>query len=285
MYKVKEEGRQNYLFYTPGLTDSALESMLYRAQLQSALDNQEFVLHYQPLISIEENKVVGFESLIRWQHPEKGLVYPDKFIGFAEESGLIVQIGYWVIETVCKQMQEWQQTGISIEHIAVNVSGVQLQVDFVNKVLQILSETGTEAHNLEFEITETFLMKGLKQPVEKLQELRNHGIIVAIDDFGVGYSSLSQLRQLPSHGLKIDRSFVNDIVEDVDDRAIVKAIVGLGKNLNLEITAEGVETLEQHVLLKNMGCKKSQGYFYAKPCPASEVPDIYKMLNQQLKNI
>ena len=284
MYRVKDDGRQNYCFYTPELTHSAQENLLYRGQLQYALENREFELHYQPLISLTDNKIVGFEALIRWRHPELGLVPPDKFIGHAEESHLIIPIGIWVIETVCQQIIEWQTNGVVFEKIAVNVSGIQLRPGFANTVADILCETQFAPRFLELEITETFLMQGLKQPVNQLQELRKLGIKLAIDDFGVGYSSLSQLKQLPTQCLKIDRSFVGDIVDDLDDRAIVEAVIGLGQILNLAVTAEGVETSEQHSLLKKMGCQKAQGYFYAKPSPAAEIPDLYQSLSERLKH-
>ena len=285
MYRAKEEGRQAYRYYKPSLTDVAYESMLFRSQLQNALEKDEFVLHYQPLISLEENKVVGLEALIRWQHPELGLLFPDKFIRHAEESSLIVPMGYWVIEEVCRQIQKWLEVGVEVEQVAVNVSGVQLQTAFTQKVTDILNTSNTDASLLEFEITETFLMKGLKQPVEQLDALRNLGVSLAIDDFGVGYSSLSQLKQLPTQCLKIDRSFVNDIVDDPDDLAIVEAIIALGKTLKLDITAEGVETSKQHELLRQLGCKKTQGYFYAKPCPADTIPALLDELNQRIKTI
>jgi EAL domain-containing protein (putative c-di-GMP-specific phosphodiesterase class I) len=179
--------------------------------------------------------------------------------------------------------------GLVIEWVALNVSGVQLQqATFANKVAEILNDTNTPANLLEFEITETFLMKGLKQPVAQLEALRVLGVSLAIDDFGVGYSSLSQLKQLPTQCLKIDRSFVNDIVIDPDTCAIVEAIIAMGKTLKLETTAEGVESLEQHTLLHQLGCKKTQGYFYAKPvyakpCPPEDIPSLYEALNERLK--
>ncbi len=284
MYRAKEEGRQDYRYYMPSLTDSAYESMLFRSQLQNALDKNEFELHYQPVISLEENRIIGFEALIRWRHPELGLIYPDKFIRYAEESNFIVLIGYWVIEQACQQIKAWRQMGLSIERIALNVSGVQLQqTTFANKVAEILSDTNTPANLFEFEITETFLMKGLKQPVAQLEALRALSISLAIDDFGVGYSSLSQLKQLSTQCLKIDRSFVNDIVTDPDACAIVEAIIAMGKTLKLDITAEGVEEFAQHTLLCKLGCKNTQGYFYAKPCPPQDIPSLYEALNERLK--
>ena len=285
MYSVKEQGRQNYLFYTPSLTETAYENMLYRGQLQTALNKDEFELHYQPLISITKNKVIGFEALIRWRHPSLGLVYPDKFIRFAEETNLIVPIGYQVIEKVCQQLAEWKNMGIAVKYIAVNVSGVQLQSDFADTVANILNKNNTSPDSLDIEITETFLMKGLKQSVEQLEKLRENGINLSIDDFGVGYSSLSQLKQLPIDYLKIDRSFVGDIVDEPNDLAIVEAIIAMSKTLKLDITAEGVETAEQYALLQNLGCDKVQGYHFSKPVPASNIPQVYKEVNEYLSTL
>ena len=282
MYQVKEEGRKNFCFYTPKLTDSAYENMLYRGQLQSALERNEFELHYQPIISLLEKRVCGLEALIRWRHSNGKLVYPDKFIHHAEQSNLILPIGLWVIETVCTQIQTWKTHGIEIDQVAVNVSGNQLHPGFSKDVSDILKRTGTTAQKLEFEVTETFFIKGLNQSIIELDGLRQLGISLAIDDFGVGYSSLSQLKQLPTQCLKIDRSFVGDIVDKSDDLAIVQGIIALGKSLNLQITAEGVETTKQHMLLAELGCQKTQGYFYAKPQPSSEIVKVCLEINEKL---
>lgn len=285
MYSVKEQGRQGYMFYNPSISESAYEKMHYRGELQNALKNDEFEIYYQPLISVTKYKIIGFEALIRWNHPTEGLVYPDKFIRYAEELNLISPIGYWVIENVCQQFKQWNGAGLSIEHIAVNVSGIQLQSDFAKNVSQILEKSKTPSEFLDLEITETFLMKGLKIPVEQLNQLRDSGINLSIDDFGVGYSSLSQLKQLPINNLKIDRSFVGDIVDDLDDLAIVEAVIAMGKKLKLNITAEGVETAEQFKLLKTMGCDIAQGYHFSKPVPSQEIPDIYKQINEYLDSL
>lgn len=284
MYSVKEQGRQGYMFYNPSISQSAYEKLHYHGELQNALKKDEFEIYYQPLISLIKNKIIGFEALLRWNHPTEGLVYPDKFIRYAEELNLISPIGYWVIENVCQQLKEWNAVGLSIEYIAVNVSGVQLQSNFAETVSQILEKSKTPAEFLDLEITETFLMKGLKIPLEQLKQLRNSDINLSIDDFGVGYSSLSQLKQLPINNLKIDRSFIGDIVHDLDGLAIVEAVIAMGKKLKLNITAEGVETAEQFRLLKTMRCDIAQGYHFSKPVPSKDIPVIYKQINEYLNS-
>ena len=282
MYLAKEEGRQGYRFYTPQLTDSAYENLLYRSKLRTALDKNEFELRYQPLISLRENRVVGVEALIRWQHPELGLVSPDKFIKYAEESNLIIPMGEWVIAQGCRQLNEWRGNGVNLEYISINLSGVQLQHGLADSITRILYECAIEPRYVEFEITETALMEKLKDPVTQLQQLQQLGVRLAIDDFGVGYSSLSQLKQLPIYGLKIDRSFVGDIVVDRNDLAIVEAIVALGNTLQLCVTGEGVETEQQHRLLYDLGCERAQGYFYAKPVEAAALPETIAAIQQRL---
>lgn len=282
MYRAKDIGRQCYSLYTANMSDSPHESILYRGQLQAALEKDEFVLHYQPLVSFQENKIIGFEALIRWQHPELGLIYPDKFISFAEESNLIIPMGYWVLEKVCQQLKIWRGI-LSTEHIAINVSGIQIQSDFAHNIAEVLNTNHTNTAQIELEITETFLMNGFAQSVSQLEQLRELGLSLSIDDFGTGYSSLSQLKHLPIHNLKIDRSFVGNIIDDPDDLAIVEAIIAMGKKLKLQITAEGVETAEQHALLHKIGCHTAQGYYYARPVPAIQIPATLSEINARLK--
>ena len=282
MYRAKEEGRDSFRFYTPALTDSSYERMLLRTHLRSALEGNEFELYYQPVVNLETERLVGFEALLRWHHPELGLVSPDKFIAHAEESNLIIPIGFWVVEQGARQAKRWLEQGLRFETIAINVSGVQLQGAFAEGVAHIIADVAIAPSLLELEITETFIMRGLRRPVSQLKQLRSMGIRLAIDDFGVGYSSLSQLKQLPTQRLKIDRSFVGDIVEDADDLAIVEAIIALGKTLQLDITAEGVETEGQHRLLRRLGCQSAQGYFYARPSPASEIPEAIARMTERL---
>ena len=210
------------------------------------------------------------------------MIYPDKFIRYAEESNLIIPIGYWVIENVCKPIGQWNRMGLEYDKVAVNISGIQLQSNFTDDVEKIIARTDINPEQLEFEITETFLMKSLDQPVTQLNNLRALGASLAIDDFGVGYSSFSQLKQLKTHCLKIDKSFVDNIVSDDDDKAIVAAIIALGKTLNMVITAEGVETLEQFSLLRELGWRKAQGYYFAKPQAADEIATLYHSLNTLL---
>ena len=285
MYRVKEEGRQNYRFYTPGLSENAEENLLYRGQLQKALDNDEFILHYQPIVSLSGEIIIGMEALLRWQHPEKGLIYPDKFINYAEESNLILPIGYKVIEKVCDQIYEWKKYNFDFGRISINVSGKQLQSGFADMVSNILSDKNIDAKLIELEITENFLLRGMQQPVNQLNMLRDLGVNLSIDDFGVGYSSLSQLKQLPFQSLKIDRSFVRDINQNNDDLAIVNSIIALGKTLKLDIIAEGVETKDHHVILESLGCQKAQGYYYSKPQAPMDIPTLCNVLSEKIKMI
>lgn len=283
MYQVKAEGRQGYRRYTAGLTDVASDNIWYRSQLLRAVEQDEFELHYQPLISLDEHRVVGAEALIRWRHPEMGLVYPDKFIRFAEESSLIVPIGNIVIERACQQFKQWQAEGLMFDYVAINVSGLQLRSGFAEQVDATMKKMGVLPSQLELEITETFLMQHLHHASDQLAKLKALGLSISIDDFGTGYSSLSQIKQLPIETIKVDRSFVGDIVEDSDDRAIVEAVIAMGRALNLTLLAEGIETQTQHEMITALGSHKAQGYFYSKPVRPHLMADIFAEINQRLQ--
>lgn len=283
MYQVKDEGRQGYRRYTTGLTDAANDNIWYRSQLLRAVEQDEFELHYQPLISLGDGQVVGVEALIRWRHPDMGLVYPDKFIRFAEESGLIVPIGYLVLEQACRQFMQWQSEGLALDYVAINVSGVQLRSGFAEQVGAIMQQVGISPDNVELEITETFLMQHLHHAVDQLAQLKTLGISISIDDFGTGYSSLSQIKQMPIETIKVDRSFVVSIVEDNDDRAIVEAVIAMGRALNLTLLAEGIETQTQHEMITALGSHKAQGYFYSKPVKPKLMAEVCAGINQRLQ--
>ncbi|WP_256857688.1 putative bifunctional diguanylate cyclase/phosphodiesterase [Solemya velum gill symbiont] len=218
MYRAKEEGRNNYQFYTEALTHKAFERVLMENNLRQALEKEEFILHYQPQLDLHTGKIVGAEALIRWQQPQLGLISPSRFIPIAEDSGLIMPIGEWVLQEACSQAKKWLDKGIDIGRIAVNVAGPQLQRGRLVEVVQdVLAKCGLPASRLEIEVTESLLMQKTESAIKQLDELRQLGIVLAIDDFGTGYSSLSYLKQLPIHKLKIDRSFVHDIPGDPDD--------------------------------------------------------------------
>ncbi|NOY84307.1 MAG: EAL domain-containing protein [Nitrospirae bacterium] len=278
MYRAKEEGRNDYQFYTAALTTAVFERLTMETALRHALKNEELVLYYQPQYSMKTGKVIGAESLIRWQHPELGFILPDRFIPLAEESGLIEPIGKWVLRTACRQMRTWLDEGLVLRHMAVNISGVQVQRGaFVQTVREALQDVDLDPSHLELEIIETFIMQKTDWAISILDELKSLGVRMAIDDFGTGYSSLSYLKRLPVDKLKIDRSFIRDIAHDTDDEAIVRAVVALGQSLQLEVNAEGLETESQYDFLKKLGCDEVQGFLYSKAVSAENFVKLMRV--------
>jgi diguanylate cyclase (GGDEF)-like protein/PAS domain S-box-containing protein len=270
MYSAKENGRGNYQFFAPGLARAAHEALIKEAKLREALLRGEFVLHYQPQMNVKDNKLIGIEALIRWRHPELGLLEPGEFVSFAEGRGLIIPIGQWVLAEACKQNRAWQAAGAPAVPVAVNVSAVQFRRgNLVAEVGRILDESGLDGRYLELELTESVLMDQA-QAIDTLDGLRNLGVSLAIDDFGTGYSSMSYLKRYPIDKLKIDRSFVTDLLTDPDDVAITRAIINMGQALNLTLIAEGVEKKQQLSLLRDFGCDEYQGYLSSLPLPADE---------------
>jgi EAL domain-containing protein (putative c-di-GMP-specific phosphodiesterase class I) len=246
----------------------ALERLTMEADLRSAIENGELRLHYQPQIDLSTHQILGAEALIRWQHPKLGLLSPAKFIPMAEDTDLIFPLGEWSIREACRQLISWQQTGLTGLRVSVNVSPNQFhQKNFVETVAQILAETGIDPRTLQLEITETSLIRSADHVVTRLAELKEMGLMVAIDDFGVGYSSLGYLKQLPIDMLKIDRSFVSEVSSDPDDAALVMAIITLAHNLRLKVLAEGVETEDQLRFLRLLRCDEGQGYLFGKAQP------------------
>ncbi len=266
MYRAKEGGRNGYQFYTRELTQNAIERVFMENNLRRALEQDELTLFYQPQIDLHTGRIIGIEALVRWQHPELGIVSPAKFIPVAEDCGLIHSVGDWVLQTACTQAACWLKKGLSFGHIAVNVAGRQLQRGgIVNTVRTALKESGLPLSMLELEVTENFIMREAEHAINQLEALRELGVVLAIDDFGTGYSSLSYLKRLPINKLKIDQSFVRDIPEDPNDIAISNAVIALGQSLQMTVIAEGVETSEQVEFLKEAGCHEAQGYFYSMP--------------------
>ncbi|WP_370298779.1 EAL domain-containing protein [Pontibacterium sp.] len=271
MYEAKRDGRNGFRFYTPDMTVEVRQRVLMTDELREAIDKGQFLLHFQPQLCLSTGEVIGAEALVRWKHPERGMVPPGEFIPYAESSGQIAQIGEWVLREACAKMAEWHAQGYSLRKVAVNISNQQLRRrSLVTLVKSALKDTGCEPDALELEITESTLMQNPEEMVEELVQLKALGISLAIDDFGTGYSSLSYLKQLPINKLKIDRSFVRDIDVDENDRAITRAIVALGKSLNLTVIAEGVEYASQISFLANEECEQIQGFFYSKPLPEAE---------------
>jgi len=272
MYRAKELGRNNIQRFVPELNEKVARRLALEGDLRRALDNGEFFLCYQPQMDLTTRRMVGMETLIRWQHPQRGLISPVQFIPLAEETGLIVPIGAWVLRTACAQAKAWQDQGLRPVRLSVNLSARQfIQRDLVASIRQTLDDTGLSAEHLELELTESLIMHNADLFISTLRDLRQIGIELAIDDFGTGYSSLSYLQRFPINRLKIDQSFVRDIVGNGDNGAISVAIIRLGQSLGLKVIAEGVETIEQLDFLHTSGCNEIQGYYFSKPLPAEEM--------------
>jgi diguanylate cyclase (GGDEF)-like protein/PAS domain S-box-containing protein len=273
MYKAKEQGRNTFSYYTQEMTSLAFKRVIMENDLRDALAREELELYYQPQIDIRSGKPIGIEALVRWNHPELGIVPPGQFIPLAEETYLIQPMGAWIFKQACQQARIWRDNGLINAHIInCNLSRRQLDdIEFHQKILDILEETGVEPDQLEFEITETTIMNDPGLASEVLHQLRDIGFKLAIDDFGIGYSSLAYLKSLPISKLKIDQSFVKNTPDDTNDAAIIRAVIALGKSLQLDVIAEGVETKEQVNFLKSEGCFLAQGYLYAKPMPSHEI--------------
>lgn len=268
MYMAKAQGKARFEFFNPEMRQRALARMGLETELRKAIERKEFVVYYQPIVSLDTGRIVGFEALLRWQHPDRGLVGPAEFITVAEETNMIVVIGGWVLSEACRQMSLWQAhfPPLSPLTISVNLSSKQfLQVDLTKQIDQLLSETGLQAKDLKLEITESLIMEDVDSAAATLLQLRALGIQVAVDDFGTGYSSLGYLHQFPIDTLKVDRSFVSRMKPSGENSELVRTIVTLGQNLGLDVIAEGVETEEQLTQLRTMGCKYGQGYYFSKP--------------------
>lgn len=272
MYYVKDHGRQKYRFYTRDLTTTAYDRVILETDLNRALENDELLVYYQPQVSLKTKNIIGVEALVRWQHPELGLLAPKQFLHLAEKSSLINRIGEIVLQQACEQMVEWKKSGLPIQTVAVNIAGNQIHHgNLVAVVERVLLKTRCEKEWLELEITEDFIINKTEKALTTLRRLRELGISLAIDDFGTGYSSLSYLKQLPINKLKIDRAFVRDIDDDMEDATLVQAIIAMGKSLKLKLIAEGVENSSHEIFLTAHGCEYAQGYYYSKPVPADKI--------------
>ncbi len=275
MYQAKRNGRNAYSYYEPSLTEEIQQQLQVESELREALKFDEFELHYQPLFTGHDSKIIGAEALIRWNHPDKGQISPGLFIPIAEKSTLIGQIGTWVLKQACFQGKKWLDEGIEFERISVNLSMRQLVKGCCEQINVILKKTGFPANKLELEVTESLLMEKGMIAITELTQLQDLGISIAMDDFGTGYSSLHQIRTLPLNKLKIDRSFIMDLPESEEDAILARMIIAMGKGLSLAVVAEGVETFEQQQFLLNEGCDILQGYLLAKPMPANEIQQLF----------
>ena len=278
MYHAKENGRNDFKFFVPDMKTKVAEKLFIESDLRKALEYGQFVLHYQPQVDIKTGHIIGAEALVRWNHPAAGLISPAKFIPIAEESGLIVPLGEWILNEACRQNLAWQKTGLPPISIAVNLSAVQFrQQNLCQLINKALSDTGLDPHYLELELTEGLVMSNTNSAIETLNCFKEMGVHISIDDFGTGYSSLSYLKHFPIDYLKIDQSFVRDITTNPDDAAITTAIINMAQGLNLRTIAEGVETADQLAFLRLHSCDVVQGYYFSKPVPATEFADILQM--------
>jgi diguanylate cyclase (GGDEF)-like protein/PAS domain S-box-containing protein len=271
MYRAKESGRNAYQLYTAEMQTKVTERLALEGMLRRALERGEFSLHYQPQVDLRTNCIFGCEALLRWNQPDLGMIGPGKFIPLAEETGLIVPIGEWIVRTACRQSKTWQNAGLAAVTMAVNISARQFRENtLLQAVAKILDETGLDASQLELEVTESVIMHDTQHVIATLQAFADMGVSLSVDDFGTGYSSLSYLKRFPVNRLKIDQSFVRDVTTDADDAAIAQAVITLGHTMNLRVIAEGVETPEQLAFLRRNQCDEMQGYLFGKPMPADE---------------
>jgi EAL domain-containing protein (putative c-di-GMP-specific phosphodiesterase class I) len=271
MYAAKGDGRNKFQFYSPEVKTQSIEQLMLETNLRLALDRNEFVIYYQPKRDLRRGGISGAEALLRWNHPDLGVLLPNSFIPLAEETGLIVPMGKWVLETACVQNMAWQQQGLPPIRIAVNLSPRQFSdPNLLHDIRAALKQSGMPPQLLELEITESMVMQNVERAVRVLESIKSLGVTLAIDDFGTGYSSMSLVKKFPIDVLKIDRSFVREITSDSEDKAIADAIIALGRALDLTIVAEGVETAEQEALLRAHNCDEVQGYLISKPVPADE---------------
>ena len=272
MYHAKEAGRSNYQFFAQTMNAAAAERLLLESSLRQAIDRNQLLLHYQPLVNIADGRIVATEALVRWNHPELGLISPARFIPIAEDSGVIIPLGDWVLRRACYQLKQWREQGIPLQRMVVNLSPRQFrQKHLVQTFTQVLKETGVDPHWLGLEVTESVIMENPEEAIGILCELKALGIELSLDDFGTGYSSLSYLKRFPIDKLKIDQSFVRDITTDPDDEGMVAAIIVMAHQLSIRVVAEGVETEAQLAFLRGQGCDEYQGYYFSRPLPADEL--------------
>lgn len=277
MYVAKANGKNTYQYFDYSFNQKLTEIIETQSELRKAIEKSEFELYYQAQMDLETKKVVGFEALIRWNHPTKGVVYPDDFIYLAEDTGLIVPIGKWVLMTACRQLKAWSEVGYNDLSMAVNLSARQFKdKDFVKLVRDTIEETGIDSNRLELEITESIALDDFEYTINTIEELNKIGVSFSLDDFGTGYSSMSYLKKLPVSNIKIDKSFLDSVMDDQSDQKIIQAIITLARNLDLYVIAEGVERSDQEQFLQELNCNKAQGYLYSKPVPKDIAEEFLK---------
>ncbi|MBT8134356.1 MAG: EAL domain-containing protein [Gammaproteobacteria bacterium] len=276
MYRAKESGRHCFQFYKPEMSVSAMERLDLENSLKAAFENDEFLIHYQPVVDIHKNEVVGVEALLRWQHPEKGMIQPSDFVNVVEDCGLIVALGEWMVHSVCKQVKLWHDAGLEKQNVSINLSPRQFkEQDLVTLFTQALAENGIDGSSLSVEVTERTLIDNVGEVEKTLKKLRGMGLRILLDDFGTGYASLAYLKEFPVDVVKIDHAFIAGIPDNQDDSAIVDAIAGLTRGLKLALHAEGVENERQLNVLKGLGCQFGQGYYWSKPLQGNEYEQFY----------
>jgi EAL domain-containing protein (putative c-di-GMP-specific phosphodiesterase class I) len=279
MYQAKARGKACHVIFDATMHAEATTVLWLETDLRKALGNKEFIVHYQPIISMERRTIIGFEALVRWQHPSRGLLQPLDFMMVAEETGLIVPIGQWVLFEACRQLREWQDEypGCRDLTVSVNISGrVFSQSDFCDAVVKILHDTGLDARSLRLEVVERMLIDNPEPAAALLKKLEDLNVRIDIDDFGTGYSALNYLRHFPIHGLKIDRSFMSALTTDKNNAAIVKTIIALSRDLNLDVIAEGIETTEQMEAYRTMEGGYAQGFFISRPLDSKAMEDVLR---------
>jgi EAL domain-containing protein (putative c-di-GMP-specific phosphodiesterase class I) len=282
MYHAKAEGRNNYQFFTHELKSQAEQKLLIEHELRKALANNQFVLHYQPQVDIKSRRIYGVEALIRWQHPQRGLVPPLEFIPIAEECGLIVPIGEWALRQACDQAAQWQKSGLMPISVAVNMASPNFRQDtLLSNVVEALESSGLDARYLDLEVTESIMMNDVESVIPTLHKLKALGIQLSLDDFGTGYSSLSYLQRFPLDTLKIDRAFVANM-HNREGAALVQAIIAMARSLDLNVIAEGVETEEQAKFLAENQCGMLQGYLFSRPLPADKLAELLRLQGEQI---
>jgi EAL domain-containing protein (putative c-di-GMP-specific phosphodiesterase class I) len=278
MYLAKEEGKNDFRFFSNDMKTQSIERLMLETNLRKALERHEFVLHYQPKVDLRSGQITGVEALLRWNQPDLGMLSPTQFIPLAEETGLIVPIGRWVLKTACEQHMAWRREGLPPVCMAVNLSPRQFQHEhLLRDIDDTLATTGMPPALLELEITESMVMQNVDRAIDLLTRLKKRGVRLSMDDFGTGYSSMALIKRFPIDTLKIDRSFIRDLPDDADDKAIADAIIGLGKALRLTIVAEGVETTEQESFLRDHACDEMQGYLFSRPVSAESISAILRL--------